>query len=294
MKRGVDQIQSALFDIDAVLEVHDARIPFSGRNNQLKDIIHIRPHILLLNKIDLADLSRKENICEKLREQGVTNVQFTNSTNDSILRYMKNDIVPLLLKEVESKPRFRTAAFNEYNILVIGEPNVGKSTILNKLRQTYTKKRKAAHVGATPGVTRSVMNKVRVNFDPDIYVIDTPGILSPKIGSDESGMRLALCDCLPSKLIGPDVIVDYMLYWLNKHKKFYYVKYYGLNQPTDNYLELLSHVGLQRQLVVPVKEAGQIEKKFRIDFTKAAEQILKEFQSGKLGKIMLDDDYLNA
>jgi len=293
MKRGVDQIQSALYDIDAVLEVHDARIPFSGRNNQLKDIIHIRPHILLLNKSDLADLSRKKEICDKLHEQGVTNIQFTHSTSDNILQHMKNDIIPLLLKEVESKPRFRTKAFNEYNILVLGVPNVGKSTILNKLRQTYTKKRKAAKVGATPGVTRSVMNKVRVNFDPDIYVVDTPGILSPKIGSDESGMRLALCDCLPSKLIGPDLIVDYMLYWFNKHRNFKYVKYCGLSGPTDNHLELLSHIAIQRQLVVPTKDPTQCEQKYRVNFAKAAEQLLREYQAGKLGKVMLDDDLLD-
>lgn len=294
MKKGIDQIQSSLYDIDAVLEIHDARIPFSGRNNQLRDIIHIRPHILLLNKCDLADQSREKDILKKLHEQGVTNIQFTQCTGNTIIKNMKDDIVPLLLEEIESKPRFRKMAFNEYNILVLGVPNVGKSTILNKLRQTYTKKRKAARVGAMPGVTKSVMNKVRVNYDPDIFVVDTPGILSPKIGNDDSGMRLALCDCLPSKLIGPEAIVDYMLYWLNKHNNFKYVDHYGLKQPTDNYLEFLSQVALQRQLVKPVKIQNQADIKYRIDFVKTAEQILREFRSGNLGKVMLDDDYLDT
>lgn len=292
MKKGIDQIQSALYDIDAVLEVHDARIPFSGRNNQLRDVIHIRPHILILNKCDLADLSRKREITDKLYEQGVTNVQFTQCTGNEILGHMKNKIVPLLLEEIENKPRFRSRAYNDYNILVLGVPNVGKSTILNKLRQTYTKNRKAARVGSMPGVTRSVMNKVRVNFDPDIYVIDTPGILSPKIGNDDTGMRLALCDCLPKKLVGPEKIIDYMLYWFNKHNNFDYVKYCGIREQTDNYLDLLAQVALTRHLLIPVKNPVTGKLAYRCNFEKTAEQLLREFQNGHFGKVMLDDDFL--
>ncbi|KAL4222477.1 Mitochondrial GTPase [Mactra antiquata] len=292
MKRGVDKIQSSLHQIDAVIEVHDARIPFSGRNSQLKDVIHIRPHILLLNKCDMTDMSRKDEIVKKLKDEGFSNVYFSNFTSKHILKKVRNDIIPMLMKEIENRPRFRTDVMNRYNIMVLGIPNVGKSTLLNKLLEAYTTKRSVATVGALPGVTRSVMNKVKVNFDPETYVVDTPGILNPKITNVDVGMRLALCDCIPNHLIGKDVIVDYLLYWLNKHEMFSYVKHYSLSEPTDNVNKLLSEVALRNKFVVPVKDKS-LEQKYRLNFEKACSHVIKDFQHGKFGKIMLDDDLLD-
>lgn len=293
MKRGVDQIQSALHDIDAVIEVHDARIPFSGRNSQLREVVHIRPHLMLLNKSDLADLSRKDDILRKLKEvEGVNNVHFSNCSSKHILKDIRNNVIPILMKEIQGKPRFRTDMMNLYNILVLGIPNVGKSTLLNKFLQTYTTRKKVAAVGAMPGITRSVMNKVKVNFDPEMYVVDTPGILNPKIGSVDVGMRLALCDCIPNHLVGKDRIVDYLLFWLNKHERFSYVKLYGLTEPTDDVNVLLSEVAKGNKYVIPATdEFGK--KKYRLNFDKACSHIIKDFQLGTFGKVLLDDDNLD-
>ncbi|XP_052812317.1 mitochondrial ribosome-associated GTPase 1-like isoform X2 [Mya arenaria] len=294
MKKGVEQIQASLHNIDGVLEIHDARIPFSGRNNQLRDVFHVRPHVLVLNKSDLADLSRKKEIEEKLYSQGINHVQFTASLAKDIFKVIRKDIVPILLKDIQSRPRFRPDIHNHYNIMVIGVPNVGKSTMLNKLRESYTKQGKGAAVGASPGVTRSVMNKVRVNFDPDMYVVDTPGILSPKIGSVDTGMRLCLCDSIPNRLMGEDHIVDYMLYWLNKHHNFKYVKYYDLKEPCDDVMDFLAQIAIKNQFVMKTKElthSGGLQ--YRLNFVRAATFVLKDFQRGNLGKIMLDDDYLD-
>lgn len=293
MKKGIDQIQSSLRNIDAVMEVHDARIPFSGRNSQLRQIIQIRPHILILNKCDLADLARKKEIVEKIKEEGVNNIQFSTCVSRQITKHIKRDIVPMLLKDVEKRGRFRTDIMNRYNILVMGVPNVGKSTLLNKLMQTYTTKRKCAPVGAMPGVTRSVMNKVRVNFDPEMYVVDTPGILNPRIPNIDAGMRLALCDCIPNHLLGQELIVDYLLYWFNKHENFSYVDHFELPKPTDDVMELLSTVAIKQKFVLPHRdESNSLGNKYRLNFDKTASFIIKEFQLGNLGKVMLDDDHL--
>ncbi|XP_045185334.2 mitochondrial GTPase 1-like [Mercenaria mercenaria] len=293
MKKGLDQIQSALRNIDAVIEVHDARIPFSGRNTQLRHVIHIRPHILILNKCDLADLSKKQQILEKIKSEGVNNVQFTSCNDRYITRHVKNDIVPMLLKDIDSRGRFRTDIMNQYNILVIGVPNVGKSTLLNKLMQTYTTKKKCAPVGAMPGVTRSIMNKVRVNFDPEMFVVDTPGILHPHIPNTENGMRLALCDCIPNHLVGKDQIVDYLLFWLNKHENFSYVDRYELTGPTDNVVDFMVAAALKHRFVVPYNDGSKsTEKKYKVNFDRTASFIIKEFQHGHFGKVMLDDDCL--
>lgn len=293
MKKGLDRIMSSLHQIDAVLEIHDARIPFSGRNPQLKEIIHVRPHLMILNKCDLADMSKKDQICQKLQDEGVRNVYFASSTGRNIHTCIKKDIVPMMLKEIEERPRYRTDIMNDFNIMVVGIPNVGKSTLLNKLRQTYTTKRKCARVGALPGVTRAVMNKVRVNFDPPMFVVDTPGILNPRIPNVDTGMRLALCDCLPNRLVGEDIIADYLLYWLNKHENFSYVKFYQLDGPTDNVMDFLSAVAMKNRLVIRLKALGFDKPKYRIDFIKAAHCVIKDFQLGHFGKVLFDDDLLN-
>ena len=297
MKRGLDKIHSSLRFIDAVLEVHDARIPFSGRHPELKNIIHLRPHLLILNKMDLADTTREEDVQKKLKADGFENVIYLNCGADKIIKQVRNEIMPKMLQEIERRPRYRKNILSEYNIMVIGVPNVGKSTLLNKLRQSYTRKRKGAQVGANPGVTRAVMNKVRVSFDPEMYVVDTPGILSPKIPTVDSGMRLALCGCCPSHLVGQSDIVDYLLYWLNIHENFSYLDLYDMKQPTDDVFEFLSKVAFKKQMVQKVTgniryetEADHV-RKYRLDLNAAASSVIKDFQTGLFGKVLLDDDF---
>ena len=298
MKRGLDGIHSSLRYTDAVLEVHDARIPFSGRHPELKTIIQLRPHVLILNKKDLADNTRENDIIKKLKEDGFDNVLFMNCSSDKIIGQVKKKVVPLMLKEVERRPRFRKNVINEYNIMVIGVPNVGKSTLLNKLRYAYTTKGKGATVGASPGVTRAVMNKVRVSFDPEMFVVDTPGILSPKIPTADAGMRLALCGCCPSHLVGETDIADYLLYWLNTHYNFSYVDLYNMKQPTDDIFEFLSSVAMERRLVQKVRhityatEKDHVQK-YNLNLNAAASAVIKDFQSGLFGKVLLDDDLLD-
>lgn len=292
MKKGMDQIQSALRNIDAVIEVHDARIPFSGRNSHLRQVLYVRPHVLILNKCDLADMSRKKDIVQKIKGEGVNNVEFTSCISKTITKHVKKDIIPMLLRDVNSQQRIRTDIYNHYNILVIGVPNVGKSTLLNKLMQTYTTRKKCAQVGAMPGVTRSVMNKVRVNYDPDMFVVDTPGILNAHIPNTEMGMRLALCDCIPNHLVGKDVIVDYLLFWLNKHENFSYVERYEMSSPTDDVMDFMQAAALKHRFVIAYKDDNS-QNKYRIDFEKTSSFIIKEFQNGHFGKIMFDDDCLS-
>lgn len=297
MKKGLDQIHSTLRYTDAVLEVHDARIPFSGRHPELKNILHLRPHVLLLNKKDLADTAREEEIKETLKEDGIDNVLFTNCGSDRVVKYVKKTVLPLMLEEIERRPRYRRDWVNEYNIMVIGVPNVGKSTLLNKIRQTYTHKRKGARVGATPGVTRSVMNKVRVSFDPNIFIVDTPGILNPKVSDVNTGMRLALCGCLPSHLVGEEDIVDYLLFWLNSHKNFSYMDLYDIKQPTDDIYSFLSDVAKHKKLAIRVRGQTIISEqdqtpKYKLNLDGAASSVIKDFQLGLFGKVLLDDEFL--
>ena len=292
MRRGIDAIHAKLHDIDAVLEIHDARIPFSGRHPQLKEILNVRPHMLILNKVDLADKGVRANIVKKYREEGVTNIEFTHGIGRNIMQKIKKNIIPLMISNVVNEAYHKPNLVQGYNIMVVGVPNVGKSTLLNKISETFTRKGKLARVGAMPGVTRSVMNKVKVNFDPPICVVDTPGILNPRIPDVDVGMRLALCGCLPHNHVGEDIIADYLLYWLNKHGNYSYVDIYSLKEPTDDVYKFLAEIALQYKLVIKNTTSMAENKPYRVDFIRAARHVLKDFSEGKFGRVCLDDDKL--
>lgn len=291
MQKGVLQVQYQLKNIDCVIEIHDARIPFSGRNPRFNDIISLRPHILVYNKMDLADLKKKNLILSKLKSEGI-DVLFTQCTSDRD-HVLGNEVIPTAIDAIKSRPRYHREEVNEFNLLVLGVPNIGKSTFLNSMRRINTTLvKKAAVVGAKAGVTKVIGNKVRVCHEPSVFLIDTPGILTPSVPDIETGMKLALCGCMPDHFVGEEYIVDYMLYWLNKKQKFRYVKHFGLEGPMDDVMHFLKHVALKHKLVNKIKSAETKQYVYFPDFSGAAKIVINSFRKGELGKYMLDDDLI--
>ena len=176
--------------------------------------------------------------------------------------------------------------------MVVGIPNVGKSTLISYLRSRHTnKKGKATQVGGVPGVTRSVSGRILISQRPPISVFDSPGILQPNIGNPEVGMKLALCGTLPDHLVGEESIVDYMLYVLNKKKNFAYVSELNLDTPFDNVNKFLHAVASKHQFhrdAVNMK-TGQMESV--ADVNRTARFVIGYFRSGRFGKILLDQEY---
>ena len=123
-------------------------------------------------------------------------------------------------------------------------PNVGKSTIINALRSRDTElghtKKSGARTGGVPCITKSITG-FKIKVDPPTYVHDTPGIIIPKIEDPRQALKLALCNCIRDGIIEPEVVCDYALYVLNKHREFTYVKRYNLpdNLPTDQLHDVL-------------------------------------------------------
>ncbi|EEB14536.1 conserved hypothetical protein [Pediculus humanus corporis] len=178
MRNSLAQMQAKMRSVDVVVEVHDSRIPFSGRNPLfVKSLLGTRPHILVLAKMDLIDNS----------------------------------------------PQILTSNSIKYKVMIVGVPNVGKSSLINRLRHINLRKGKATLVGSNPGVTMSVQNEIKVCTDPPIFLIDTPGIFIPNVSDIECGMKLALCSCVKNNLIGEYTIADFLLYWMNKTENFKYV-----------------------------------------------------------------------
>ncbi|XP_073408181.1 mitochondrial ribosome-associated GTPase 1 isoform X5 [Dendrobates tinctorius] len=223
MAKGLKQMRAKLGKVDCIVEVHDARIPFSGRNPLFKEYLGLKPHLLILNKMDLADLSHEKRIVTHLEKHGDRNVIYTDCIRDGNI----NKVVPAITELIGNNPRFNRALSLDISIMVTGIPNVGKSSLVNALRRMHLRKGKASKVGGEPGITRSVLYKIQVSENPLIYLLDTPGILSPQVESVETGMKLALCGTILDHLVGEDIIADYLLYTLNEHAQHRKCEYYS-------------------------------------------------------------------
>ncbi|XP_075279383.1 mitochondrial ribosome-associated GTPase 1 isoform X3 [Opisthocomus hoazin] len=311
-------------------------IPLSGRNPMLQEVLGIRPHILVLNKMDLADSRQQLTVVEHLKQQGCSHIVFTDCQRDGNVKKVMGqqphaepcslllapeglllisqphgaaslahceEIVPLVAKLVGNSPRYHRAESTEYSILVIGVPNVGKSSLINSLRRLHLKKGKATAVGGEPGITKAVLTRIQscasqqpwlppsqVCEKPLMYLVDTPGVLPPKLGDMETGMKLALCGAIRDHLVGEDIMADYLLYTLNKWQQFRYVQRYGLAEPCDDIEPVLRHVALAQGRMQKVKVltgTGNVNVTM-LNYPAAACEFLRDFRAGHLGRVTLD------
>lgn len=293
MAKGMNQLQGRLKDIDCIIEVHDARVPFCGRNPYFTDHLMVRPHIMLLNKVDLADLRYRKYIEAELKEQSpsLQRVLYTNC-KEQTNHVIKKKLIPTVLELLKDTPRYHREDAEDYNLMVIGIPNVGKSSFINALRRTHLKKGgRATQVGAKAGITRSVLEKIKVSEAPKVYLFDSPGILAPNIPDMDVGMKLALCGSLQDHMVGEEMIADYMLFWMNKHEHFKYVREFNLDEPTDDIQHLLFQVAKERNIAQKRRSpsGGYV---YKPNFNAAAQVVLRMFRNGGLGKVNLDQDKL--
>ncbi|CAG4685898.1 Mitochondrial GTPase 1 [Caenorhabditis elegans] len=231
MSVQLKKMEAKLRSVDLIIEVHDARIPITGRNQQFfRHLYAIRPHILVLNKCDLIDMKKyKHQIEDYYYERGVQKVLFTDCKKR--LPRALNDVKLSMLDALENTPRFNRTVKTEYQAMVVGIPNVGKSSLINAIRtHTLGIKRKAVEAGARPGVTVRVQNRVRILDKPPVYIIDTPGVLSPNHRNVEDAMKLAMCDLVLESHVNLYYLADFLLFWLNRSEDFSYLELLGINQ----------------------------------------------------------------
>ncbi|XP_023339426.1 mitochondrial GTPase 1 [Eurytemora carolleeae] len=319
MHKGLKDMQRRILDMDCVIEVHDARIPFSGRNTTFKETISgARPHILVLNKEDLIPAKNRAEIIDKIKavDPVISEVVFTQARN-SLCKGMKS-ILPKAIKLIENSPRYHRASAPDKTIIVIGIPNVGKSTVINQLRkldiyfdpelglkslvdpELGLKSLVDPELGLKSLVDpelgykslfRSVQERIRVSDRPLVYLLDTPGISKPNVKNMHDGLKLAVCNTLNDRVVGEEYICDYLLWFLNSHHYFDYVDYMGLKQPEDDNIMMLAKSALA---------AGKTRKQTTLgtssimpDFKYSSQLFLKGFREGKFGRINLDEDQLN-
>lgn len=289
MNKGIRQMQQRLKQVDCVIEVHDARIPFSGRNIELRSTVTgLKPHILVMNKKDLGEEKYYDRISAKIKsEEGIDNVIFTNCKDQQCPGTKK--ILPIVKHLIGNSDRYNRTNLSEYCLMVVGVPNVGKSSIINVLRNRHMKLKGATQVGAVAGITRSVLTRIKIAQNPNIFLFDTPGILTPQILNHHHGLKLAAVSCLQDHLVGPLLIADYILYWLNRNGNYEYVHYMAMDEPSDSIEEVtLAGSKMLNKTIKRKHYDGSIV--MRPDFDLAAAHFIKGFRAGLFGKVNMDND----
>ncbi|MCL1094767.1 ribosome biogenesis GTPase YlqF [Shewanella kaireitica] len=263
MHKAQKEIAEVMPQVDLVIEVLDARIPYSSENPMVSSLRGDKPCIKLLNKSDLADPIVTQQWIEYLeQEQGVKAMAITTLQAAQVKK-----IPDLCRKFVPSRDKIE----KDIRTMIMGIPNVGKSTIINTLAG-----RTIAKTGNEPAVTKT---QQRINLRNGIVLSDTPGILWPKVDNDKSSYRLAVTGAIKDTAMDyEDVAMFAAEYFLAAYPEAIKERY-KLKELPDTDIELLEAIGRQR---------GAMRPGGRIDLHKASELVLHEFRSGKMGLLSLE------
>lgn len=269
MAKTKKQLIEDLKLIDIVVEVVDARIPLASINPDIQEYIKDKTKIVVLNKADLADENETKNWVKKYNSQGITavEVEASNGKNiQAVINKIKEEYEKIKEKYIQ-KGRIGKAI----RVMVIGIPNVGKSTFINSLA-----KRNTAKVGNKPGVTKQ---KQWIKIDNNIEIMDTPGMLWPRLDNQEYAMHLAFCGTIGENSIDNEEIAYYLLEYLIKNYPNRIEERYNIKIENKETMEILEEIARKR---------GAIVSGGNINMQKISDIILNEFRSGKLGRITIE------
>lgn len=266
MAKARREVSEKMKFVDIVFELVDARLPRSSRNPMLDQIVQQKPRLILLNKADLADPNQTARWMDWFKEQGYE-VLSLNAKNDKSVK----QIVPAAKKVLADKlarDRERGIKPRAIRAMVLGIPNVGKSTLLNHLAG-----KKIASTGNKPGVTKG---QQWLRFGSQLELLDTPGILWPKFEDPEVGKRLALTGAIKDDLLHLD---DLAIDELGFLRRFYPEQLKERYKLTDE--EIFQE--LPELLMLIAKKRG-----FKDDYERASEMLIIELRQGRLGRYTLD------
>ena len=266
MKKTRELIQENLKVVDAVIEVIDARIPVSSRNPIIDDIIKEKKRVVILNKMDLADDAATSAWAEKIRRDGHYAVPVNCSSGAGVNNIIKR------LDQIQSERDDEKTRKRPLRIMIVGVPNVGKSTLINKLTG-----KKSARTGDRPGVTTG---KQWLTLTNGMQLLDTPGILWPKFEDNLVGLNLAFCGSIKDEILDIETLcLEFIKALLADGYKDLLMTRYKLDEMSDDGLEAMEQIALKRGFIFPGK---------RIDYERTAKTVLDEFRGGKIGRITLE------
>lgn len=282
MAKTKRQIQEDLKLIDVVVELLDSRIPISSRNPDINTIVKGKKKIIVLNKSDLADEKETIKWVEYFKAQKIPAVITDANSGKGIKEVIKQ--AELIMKEELDKREEKGRTGRKIRIMILGIPNVGKSSFINRLAN-----KNSLEVGNKPGVTRK---KQWIKISNSIELLDTPGVLWPKFESDEVALNLAYTGTIKDDVLEKTDVAFYFLKYMLENEIDKLVARYNLSkQELLNSLE--NQTRPENEIIYDImlqigKIRGAVVSGGNVDDVKTANIILEDFRSGKLGRITLE------
>ena len=268
MTKAKRMMQENIKLIDLVIEVTDARIPLSSRNPDIDELGKNKARLILLNKADLADDSRTDQWMEYFRSKGYYAVKINARSGAGM-----KGILPVIMescKEKIERDRRRGILNRPVRAMVVGIPNVGKSTFINSFAGKACTK-----TGNKPGVTKG---KQWIRINKNVELLDTPGILWPKFEDQEVGAKLAMVGSIKDEILNLEELSLELLAYLHREYEGILEQRYQITE-SENNITMLEEIARNRKCI----QKGQ-----ELDYTKAANILLEEFRNGKIGRITLE------
>lgn len=263
------EIKENLKLVEAVIEIRDARIVKSSKNPDVDDICGNKPRIILLNKSDLSETYITKEWIKHLSNDNIRVIGVNCITGDGLkgIRPLLNE----LLKEKHDRMRAKGIVNITDRVMVVGIPNVGKSSFINKMA-----KNNIAKTGDRPGVTRS---RQWIKTKIGIELMDTPGILWPKLESEETQLNLAFTGAIKDEVMDIEELALNLIKRLQIDYADRLMARYKLDKLNEDALENMNSIGRKRGAVISGGE---------IDYNRVAVMLLDEFRGGKLGQVSLE------
>ena len=267
MKKTRELIQENLKLVDVVVELLDARIPISSRNPIIGELVGNKPRIVVLNKSDLSDNEENKAWKQELQSaQDDVNVAILDSMHGKGVKELlalMTDMEDTINKDKVRQRRLR--------LMIVGVPNVGKSSLINRLTG-----RKAAKTGDKPGVTKG---KQWLTLENGMQLLDTPGILWPKFEDPNVGLALAFCGSIKEEILDKETLALRLIERLQEEYPDLLMERYKLDELHESGIENMDAIALKRGFIMSGK---------RIDYERCARTVLDEFRSGLMGRITLE------
>ena len=279
MLKTKKQIIEDLKLIDVVIQVLDARIPSSSQNPDIQKIVNQKKQIILLNKSDLANNEETQKWKNYFLKKNIPTLIIDANSGKGV-KFVLEEVENILQQELE-KALNKGRKNKNIRIMIIGIPNVGKSSLINRLTN-----KKTAQVGNKPGVTKQ---KQWVRISNNIELLDTPGVLWPKFEDSKTALNLAYTGTIKDEILAKEDIIYELLKYLWENYKNNIIERYNLteeeisniiiNAENDKIIELMNIIARKRGAIVSGGE---------IDYAKVSNLVLTDFRTGKIGRITLE------
>lgn len=270
MAKARRQIEESLKKVDVVIEILDARIPYASQNPMLDHVIGDKPRVIVLNKNDMANKQETARWLNHFKAEGVYPIAL-NGKEQNALKKIENTVV-LATQEIFDRMTRKGINHRAIRAMIVGIPNVGKSTIINNIAE-----RKIAKTGNTPGVTKQ---QQWIKAGTKMELLDTPGVLWPKFEDESIGKKLSLTGAIKDNVVNLDEVAIFALQFMQEHHLDALNEFYKIDSKSDTaFIEIFDAIGNARGFKMSGNE---------IDYERVIERIIYDTRDAKIGAFTFD------